>query len=95
MSHKITTLHPDPHKRGVNISAARYEQVRAVILDILQQQGEMTFEALAETVEARLTGQFDGAIRWYYTTVKLDLEARRIIERLPGSKPQRIRLVDN
>ena len=92
MAGKIVTLHPDPEKHGVSISAAKYELVRLAILDTLQQHGEMTFEELAVAVEARLAGKFDGSIRWYYTMVKLDLEARHLIERLPGSRPQRIRL---
>ncbi|MFQ5845579.1 MAG: hypothetical protein ACE5JG_11395 [Planctomycetota bacterium] len=33
------------------------------------------------------------SISWYTTTVKLDLEARRLIERVPGSRPQRLRRV--
>lgn len=40
-----------------------------------------------------MSGNFDGSIGWYYTTIKLDLEARREIERIPGSKPQLIRMV--
>ncbi len=34
-----------------------------------------------------------GSIGWYTTTVKLDLEARGLIERIEGSKPQRLRRV--
>ena len=30
---------------------------------------------------------------WYLTTVKLDLEARNIIERIPNKSPQQLRLV--
>ncbi len=33
---------------------------------------------------------FDGSVMWYYTTVKLDLEARGEIRRVPGSRPQLI-----
>jgi hypothetical protein len=37
-----------------------------------------------------LDGKFSGNISWYAETVKLDLEARRIIERT-SSKPQKYR----
>ena len=45
-----------------------------------------------EAVERDLDGSFDGSIPWCVTTVKLDLEARRVIERVPSASPQRLRL---
>jgi hypothetical protein len=33
-----------------------------------------------------------GSVSWYTTTVKLDLEVKGEIERIPGSSPQRLRL---
>jgi hypothetical protein len=38
-----------------------------------------------------LKGKFSGNISWYGETVKLDLEAKKIIERT-ASKPQKYRL---
>jgi hypothetical protein len=35
---------------------------------------------------------FEGSVSWYVTTVKLDLETRGVVERVPGQKPQRLRL---
>jgi hypothetical protein len=34
-----------------------------------------------------------GSLTWYTVTVKLDLEARGEIERVPGVQPQRLRRV--
>jgi len=53
----------------------------------------MTFYGLYDAVSEKLEGKFEGSVGWYYATVKLDLEARKLIERIPGSKPQIIRLV--
>ena len=92
METRILTKHPEKGKQGVNISRAKYDIVRAAIEGLLREQGEMTFEALGHAVERKLAGKFEGSISWYYTTVKLDLEARRAIQRVPGSSPQRIRL---
>jgi hypothetical protein len=39
-----------------------------------------------------VSGNFDGAVGWYTTTVKLDLEARGVIQRIPKSSPQRLRM---
>ena len=49
---------------------------------------------LVEDVGRKLDGSFDGSINWYVTTVKLDLEARGVVERIPGKSPQRLRLVE-
>ena len=92
MEEKIMTLHPQG-KSGVNISKKKYETVRIAIQDALRTQPGMTFKELTEEVRQKLEGSFDGSISWYVTTVKLDLEARGIIERIPNRTPQRLRLV--
>jgi hypothetical protein len=90
MEDRILTLHPEG-KQGVNISKRKYNIMRQAIIECLSQGEELTYSQLANAVEERLAGQFDGSLRWYFTTVKLDLEARQIMERT-SSKPQLIRL---
>lgn len=90
MDERIQTLHPAPGKRGVKISRAKYEQVRSAILDALAGGVELTFTGLAQAVEAQLADHFDGSIPWYTVSVKLDLEARGVLERT-GGRPQRVR----
>jgi hypothetical protein len=92
MEEKILTKHPDRGKKGVNISRAKYDTVREAILAVVRERGEITFDELGEAVEKKLRGRLDGSIMWYVTTVKLDLEARKVIRRVPKSTPQRIRL---
>lgn len=87
---KIMTKHPKG-KQGVNISRAKYDKVRGAILEALAEKEPQTFRGLQAVVEERLAGNFEGSIRWYYTTVKLDLEARGEIERIAGSSPQELR----
>ena len=94
MDDKILTLHPEG-KQGVRISRDRYDTIRSAILEVLRNAGEMSFIQLNNAVQEKLAGQFDGSISWYVTTVKLDLEARRLLERIPGTGPQRLRLVRN
>jgi hypothetical protein len=67
--------------------------VQQTILDLLRAQGEMTFAQLTDAAVESLAGKFDGSVSWYVTTVKLDLEARNVIQRVPGTSPQRLRLV--
>lgn len=91
MAEKIKTLHPEG-KQGVNISRAKYDTIRAAVLNVVEDQGEILFKDLPTAVEAELEEPFDGSLTWYITTIKLDLEARDLIERVPGSSPQRLRL---
>ena len=89
---KITTRHPEG-KSGVRISKAKYDLVRRAILESLDADPPITFARLIEEVAAKLAGAFEGSVSWYVTTVKLDMEARREIERVPASRPQRLRAV--
>ena len=66
--------------------------MKAAILESLKSSEPMTFKSLGRLVKKTLQDKFDGSISWHYTTVKLDLEARGIIERIPGLRPQLIRL---
>lgn len=93
MDDTIITKHPHKGKDGLNISRTKYNVVRKAILDCLRRHGEMTFYDLKEEVRRKLTGNFYGSIPWYVTTVKLDLEAREVIERIPHRRPQQLRLV--
>lgn len=90
MSEKIMTLHPQG-KEGVNIDKAKYDAVKQAILNILEADGQVTFSELMEKVGEKLP-KFDGSIAWYTTSVKLDLEARNVIERLDNKSPQRVQL---
>lgn len=91
MKDMIRTLHPEK-KQGVNISKTKYEIIRKAILSALRTQKEMTFMSLSRAVEKEVNGNFDGSVMWYVTTVKLDLEARGIVKRVPNSRPQLVRL---
>jgi hypothetical protein len=90
MSEKIMTLHPQG-KAGVNIDKQKYKAVREAILTLIAERGEVAFGELATLIAAQLPS-FDGSIGWYTTTVKLDLEARGLLERVPKKSPQLLRL---
>lgn len=77
---KILTEHPGG-KRGVRIDRARYEVMKKAIVESLH-EGEMTHTELMKAVEGRLKGKFQGLILWYAETVKIDLEAKKVIERI-------------
>lgn len=82
---KFMTMHPDPGKKGVNISLEKYEIIKAEILGALR-KSELTHTRLTNQIKSRLKKTFDGSVTWYVETVKLDLEARSKIVRNKKSK---------
>lgn len=91
MKDMVKTLHPEK-KQGVNISREKYDIIRKAIMSELRTNKEMTFMKLSRAVEKEVRGKFDGSVMWYVTTVKLDLEARGEVKRVPNSRPQLVRL---
>lgn len=89
---KIMTLHPQG-KQGVNISKAKYDQVREVVLKVIGSEQPISFTDMADLAKGILLDQkFDGKPLWYITTVKLDLEARKLIARIPKTSPHQLKL---
>ena len=86
---KILTKHP-LGKSGKNINKQTYETFKKAILSALRDK-ELTHTELLSHLNKSLKAKFSGNISWYAETVKLDLEARKIIERT-SSKAQKYRL---
>ncbi|GAB3715707.1 DUF6958 family protein [Flavobacterium koreense] len=88
---KIQTLHPEPGKTNKRISLEKYNVIKETILSILK-DCEPTHTELMEQLYQNVKDTFEGGVQWYGETVKLDLEARKIIERTK-SKPEKYKLV--
>lgn len=88
---KIMTLHPSG-KQGVNILFRRYEVIKDFILSKLEEFSAISFDGLTDLAVKELSESFDGKVVWYMVTVKLDLEARKLVERIPKSSPHKLRL---
>jgi len=89
MEAKILTQHP-LGKSGRSIKKQDYDTVKGAIVSALKNY-DLTHTELLNQVNKNLQGKFPGNISWYAETVKLDLEARKILERT-ASKPQKYRL---
>ena len=89
----IQTLHPDPAKSNKRILQSKYDVIQKNILEILK-DSTPTHTELMEAIYTRVKDNFEGGVQWYGETVKLDLEARGIIERT-GAKPEKYRLKNN
>lgn len=94
---KVICETPTPGKQPTRIARWKYELVRSTILAILLTNDEgIEFSRLSEMVERQIP-QEDlkrlGSVSWYTTTVKLDMEVKGEIERVPGVTPQRLRRI--
>jgi len=89
-SKHIQTLHPQPGKTNKKISLEKYELIKENILSILSEV-ELTHTELMEALYSNVKDNFEGGVQWYGETVKLDLEARGIIER-NKAKPEKYKL---
>lgn len=82
-------------KGGTRMNAERYEvYCKAILKAVPRSRDGIPFSDLSAAVEALLPEAVRsrmGSVMWNVTTVKLDLEARGLIARVPGSAPQRLR----
>lgn len=91
---RILTLHP-LGKAGVNITKRRYDVIRNFIIETISEHHKISYKDLTGLAEEKLAASFDGKVGWYIVTVKLDLEARGVIERIPKTSPHLLRLAAN
>jgi len=86
----IQTLHPDKTKTNKRITLEKYNYIKTNLLAVLK-KAELTHTDLMEALYQRVKEKFEGGVQWYGETVKLDLEARGVIERT-GAKPEKYKL---
>ncbi len=86
---KTLTKHP-LGKNGKNIDQKKYDKLKRAILSALR-KNDLTHTELFSRLNKSLKGKFSGNISWYGETIKLDLGAKKIIERT-ASTPQKYRL---
>lgn len=91
---KVECLTPTPGKQPTKIEKIKYDAVSAAILAVLPNNGDgLLFKGLPDLVSdflGREKMKEIGSSSWYTTTVKLDLEAKGLIYRVPKSSPQRL-----
>ena len=90
----MEALHPDPTKKGARVTKSTYEAYKTAVLQIIPANEEgFFFSDLSKAVEPHISQELleTTSPGWWVTTVKLDLEARGLIERVPGKGKQRLR----
>lgn len=91
---RVTCQTPTPGKKPTRIPAWKYDAVSAAIIAVLS-RGDIAFRDLPDAVRDELAPDvLDrlGSVGWHVTTVKLDMEVRGQIARLPKVTPQRLTL---
>ena len=82
-------------KAGARVNLEKDRAMCDAILNTLPSDDTgMTWDEMVDVVAPRLPQHLFahmGSVRWYSEAVQLDLEANGIIERLPKSKPIRLR----
>lgn len=87
-------LHPDPEKQGTRMTKATYDAYKAALLKVIPATEEgVEYGSLSKAVVPHLTEELveNTSQAWWVTSVKLDLEARGVIERVPSKGRQRVR----
>lgn len=74
----------------------KYECIRRAILNVLEDadDGQLLFKNLADHVQSRLSSNQLaklGSLNWHVTTVKLNMEVEKELERVPRKTPQTLR----
>ena len=93
----IETLNITKGAAGTRLSQRKYDAVKKALLACIPRSTEgIEFRSLPKLIAQRVPADIlpkKGSASWLTTTVKLDLEARGLIERIPDSRPQRLRRI--
>jgi|CXWL01.1.fsa_nt_gi hypothetical protein len=95
----MTTVNVTAGARGFRVTKVKYDCIRKVMLSNLSSSQEgLRFTELVARVQREVGKRKDlfpkaGSVMWYTKVVQLDLEKRRLIERVPDVVPQRLRRV--
>ena len=76
------------------IPSWKFECMRRALHEVLSAADEVPYKDLKALVETRISDEERaalGSLGWHLATVKLELEVRGELERVPGARPQRVR----
>jgi hypothetical protein len=94
MEPKIQLNHP-AGKKAVSMDKHKYDVLKKSLLTILKTKGEMTHTEILRCVLEDFKKnkiKFEGSVEWNMEWVKLDLEAKKEIERV-GTSPLKFAIV--
>jgi len=76
-------------KSGAMVTPEKYFAIREAMLEVLPTGGEgLTLDEMVKLIEPMVPKDlFPKGVTWYSVTVKLDLEAKGLVKRLPNTSP--------
>jgi len=93
MEQKIQLLHP-AGKHAVRIDRIKYDAMQSAVFNSLE-KGELTHTEMLEAITENFKKnkiKFEGSVEWYMESVKLHMEAMKIIERVSDKSRLKFRL---
>jgi hypothetical protein len=94
MEARIQLRHP-AGKKAVRMDIKKYDVLKKSILSRLKKAGDSTLSEILHAIKEDFKKnkiKFEGSVEWHFEWVKLDLEANKIIERIPGKSGMKFRL---
>ena len=88
---KVQLSHP-AGKKAISMDKLKYDTLKKALLDHLKKNRGSTHTEMWQTITEDFKNKnapFEGSLQWHLEWVKLDLEANKIIERVPGTSPQK------
>ena len=95
MEQTIQLLHP-AGKKAVRMDVNKYTIIKNAILNSLQHNRELTHTEILQAIVQDIKKnkiEFEGSVEWYMESVKLDLEANKIIERFYDKSRLKFKLI--
>ncbi len=93
----MSTVNVTPGANGFKVTKVKYDCIRDAILTNLPSSKEgLKFNELVSRIKRDVGSRKDlfpkaGSVMWYTKVVQLDLEKRKLIERIPEAVPRRLR----
>ena len=95
MDNKVQLKHPQG-KKPISMPKEKYDLLKPMVLKYLRANGKATFGAMSSAIAKEFKTnkiKFKGSVPWHLEWVKLDLEARKVIKRVPNTTPQEYMIV--
>lgn len=83
---------PD-NRPDIKIIQKKYTLIKNAMVELLISHGSLDLTTLIQTIQMNYGESFGDSLPKYIQIIKSDLESQHIIERIPGTSPQLLRLI--